>query len=214
MLRELPFSLTLDSLRLVNAKVTYAEKVKEDKPAGELIFSNFNADIENFSNTYHEQEKTRLKIHTLFMDTTPLDVLWTFNINDTSDHFNFKAELETLPAAKMNSFTEFNLGVRLEGEIKKTYFTFYGNDETSKIDLMLNYDDFKIVILEKNGKEKKPIFSAIVNLLFSKDSKELSNNMRKGTGEVTREKNKSFYSYLWSNVQTGLMDAMTGNGKK
>src|SRR5690606_19344465 len=171
-LRGLNFGLTLEEVLLKNAAIVYTERVREDTQGGKLSFSKLNAKINNLGNVYDSKNKTSVKINAVFMENTPLDVDWDFDVNDTTDEFLFKASVGKLNAEHMNQFMEPNLNVRLDGEINKTYFTINGNDNTSYIDLKLQYDNFDVIVLKQNGKQKNKLLSGLVNLFVSKDSKD------------------------------------------
>ncbi len=215
-LRNLNFDMSLSNVFLNNASIIYTEKVKEDTEGGRLEFSNLNAEINNLSNTYKKQEtKTSANIDAIFMENTPIHVNWDFDVKDSNDEFIFKADVGNLAASHMNQFMEPNLNVRLNGEVKKTYFTINGNDQSSLIDLKLEYDDFDIVILKKNGKEKNKLLSGLINLFVSSDSNDKSTVFRHGhKSNIERDKTKSVFNYLWLNVKAGLLNAMTGDGEK
>ena len=150
MLRTLPFNLTMDSVKINNAAIVYTEKVKEENQGGKINFKNLNAKISNVSNTYKSPKKTNIHVNAIFMERTPFTTHWSFDVNNTNDTFLFKADVGNLPAQDINSFTIPNLKVKLEGEANKTYFTIDGNNTTSQVDLKINYDQFKISVLNKN----------------------------------------------------------------
>jgi hypothetical protein len=213
MLRNLNFDLTLNSILIKNASIKYIEKVKSDAIAGEIDFSKLDATISNLSNTYKSPDKTSININATFMKQTPIDIEWYFDINDVNDHFIFKADMGQLNANKMNMFTEPNLNVRLEGEIHKLYFTIDGYDNTSTVDLKLNYEDFKVIIMQKKERKENKFLSAVVNIFVSKDSDKRENQFRNGSASVERDKTKSIFNFIWLNASKGLLNAMTGSGK-
>jgi hypothetical protein len=215
-LRDLNFGIAFNSVFINNAIITYTEKVKEDTNGGKLLFSKLNAQIKNLDNTYESGEKvTSAKIMAVFMDNTPIDVLWEFDVNNLHDEFIFRADIGKLYAKSMNQFMKPNLNVQLNGEIDKTYFTINGNDLNSHIDLKLKYDNFDVLVLKENGKEKSKLLSSIVNLFVSKNSNGNSENFRHGSkSEVKRIRHKSVFNYLWLNIKSGLLNAMTGDGKE
>jgi hypothetical protein len=213
MLRNLNFDLTLNSILIKNASIKYIEKVKSDAIAGEIDFSRLDATISNLSNTYKSPDKTSININATFMKQTPIDIEWYFDINDVNDHFIFKADMGQLNANKMNMFTEPNLNVRLEGEIHKLYFTIDGYDNTSTVDLKLNYEDFKVIIMQKKERKENKFLSAVVNIFVSKDSDKRENQFRNGSASVERDKTKSIFNFIWLNASKGLLNAMTGSGK-
>lgn len=210
MLRELSFNLTVEELEIRNGAITYTEKVKADNSGGTINFSNLFASIYNASNTYSSGKKTQIDIKADFMEDTPLTVNWNFDVTNTNDVFVFKAELGTLAAAELNKFTQPNLKVKLEGVTNKTYFTISGGNNTSTIDMRMNYDDFKVSIMGDDGRDKKGFISAIANIFIKKDSDQEEDNFREGSGSATRNKTKSFFNYLWLNTESGLKATLTG----
>lgn len=215
MLRELTFDLTLSEVLVKNAAINYSEKVKSESSAGMIIFKKLNATITNLSNTYPADERTSLDIDAIFMNTTPINVNWYFDMNNLNDHFIFKAEIGKLPAEDLNKFATPNLNVKFEGELIKTYFTIDGNVNTSNVSLKANYDDFKVAVLEKDGKDKNRLLSAVANLFIKKSSEKESDNFREGSKfEIERDKTKSVFNFVWMNVSAGLLSALTGDGEK
>ncbi|WP_289044162.1 hypothetical protein [uncultured Olleya sp.] len=214
MLRDLDIQLDLKAIQIINGSITYQEKVKKDTQAGTLDFKNFNAKLTNVSNTYHNSQTT-INIDCIFMENTPLQVNWSFNVNNLQDHFTFKADIGNLKAEALNQFMTPNLNLKLEGDLKQTLFTIDGNAVTSNVDLKTKYNQFDIIILKENGNEKNKLLSGIINLFVSKDSKGQSDNFRKSdTKQVTRDNTKSVFNFIWKNTQSGLISAMAGDGTK
>ncbi|WP_040280910.1 AsmA family protein [Psychroserpens damuponensis] len=215
MLRELGFDLDLNKVSINNGQIVYEEKVKIDKPAGKLEFSNFDATIKNVSNNDADTLKTTINISTIFMKDTPLNVNWNFDVSDINDRFMFKADIGLLQAEHLNQFMQPNLNLKLEGALLKTYFTIDGTVNTSQVDLKTDYDQFDVIILKDDGKEKNKFLSGLVNLFISKDSKNETDDFRESdTKTVDRDKTKSVFNYVWKNAQSGLLSAMAGDGKK
>lgn len=208
MLRDLPFQLTVDSLKIAQANITYEERTQEENMGGTIKFKDLNAAIARVGNTYEAPEKTELKINAEFMGSTPFEVHWSFDVNDRSDHFLFKADVGHLEARRMNQFTEPNLKVRLEGHTDRAYFTIDGNNETSTTDLKIKYSDFKVTILQKDGKEKNSFLSSIANIFIAKNSEKKSSEFKEGTGHATRNKTKSIFNFLWISLEKALENVM------
>lgn len=212
-LRELPFQLTIDSVMVERGFLEYKEKVNEDNTGGAINFKNLDAKISNLSNTYKGSDKTEITIEALFMDKTPMSIHWNFDVQNEADQFIFQSEVGSLEAEKMNEFAEPNLKVRLEGRMNRTYFTVDGNNNTSRTDMKINYSDFKINVLQKDGKSKNKFLSAVVNIFISKDSDKKDNQYREATAEATRNKTKSIFNFLWISIKNALEKCVTGNTK-
>ena len=210
MLRDLPFELTVDSLNIKDANIKYEERVKPENMGGSITFENLDAAISNVGNTYKTPTKTLIKIKADFMEKTPLIANWSFDVQNKNDHFSFNAEVGSLAAEKMNSFTEPNLKVRLEGQTNKTYFTIDGNNEVSTTNMKISYSDFKVAVLQKDGERKNKLLSAVANIFISKDSEKKKDFYREGTAESTRNKTQSVFNFLWISVKNSLVKSMTG----
>lgn len=208
MLRELPFELTVDSLKMHDASIRYEERVKAENMGGFIDFKNLDATISNVSNTYKSPEKTHLKITADFMDKTPISVDWSFDVQNDNDQFLFQAKIGSLHANKLNSLTEPNSKIKLEGNTNRTYFTIDGNNDTSTTDLKIDYSDFKVTVLQKDGKKKNKVLSTIANIFISKDSEKKGDNYKEGSAEATRDKTKSIFNFFWISVKKSLIDAM------
>lgn len=208
MLRELPFDLTVDSIKIADAFIQYEERQKAENMGGSIKFKNLDAAISNVSNTYKKPEKTILKITADFMENTPMSVDWNFDVQNESDSFLFKAKVGALEADQMNSFTEPNLNVLLEGSTNQAFFTIDGNHESSTTALKISYTDFKVTVLQKDGQKKNKILTAVTDLFISKDSKKQGENYKEGTAEATRDQTKSVFNFLWISVKSALVKAM------
>lgn len=208
MLRELPFELTVDSLKISDANIKYEERVRHENMGGSIDFKNLDAAISNVSNTYKSPDKTNVKITADFMEKTPISVDWSFDVQSHEDQFLFKADVGSLHANKLNSFTEPNLKVQLEGNTNKTYFTIDGTNNTSTTNLKISYSNFEVSILQKNGKKKNKFLSSIANIFISKDSEKKGEYYKEGVADATRDKTKSIFNFLWVSVKNSLTNAL------
>jgi len=207
-IRNIPFFLTIDSLHVKNGSISYEEKVKREQPAGKIYFSNLNVKASNLSNTYAEGEKeTTIYITSIFMEESPLTIDWKFDIKNTFDTFHVQGTLGVLNATKMNSFTKSNLNVHIEGILNKTYFNIHGNNTTSQIDLRLSYNNFKVAVLDKKNK-KDWFLSSVANIFVKKNTASKEGIFKEGKATAIRNKDKSFFNYLWISIQEGLKQIM------
>ena len=213
MLRETSIDLTIDKIALNDGSLIYTERVKQDNTGGTIDFKNLSATILNASNTYTSNKKTFIDIEAIFMKNTPLKANWEFDTTNKNDQFIFKAEIGSLKASDLNTFMKPNLKVQLEGITNKTYFTISGTNNTSKIDMRMSYDNFKVNILNKNGNKKNKFLSAIANIFIKENSKNNNQEFRDGSGVASRDKTKSFFNYLWLNIRSGLLNTLTGKSE-
>lgn len=207
-IRNIPFALTIDSIHIKNATIVYEEKLSAIHQAVALNFSNLNAAIGNFSNTYAQGEKkTTIQLNTIFMNESPLKIDWNFDVNDPDDTFQIQGELDALNTTKMNAFTKSSFNVSLEGKVNKTYFNIHGNDHHSSIDLSISYDNFKLEILNE-GNKSNWLLTAVANIFVKKKSDTREGAFENGKAKIKRNRDKSFFNFLWINIKEGLKDVM------
>lgn len=206
-LRHLPFKMNIDSLNIKNGTVVYQEKVNARKQAGEIQFPEFNAHVSNLANT--NENPTQIHFESNFMKATPIEVQWNFKVSDTTEAYTFEANVGSFPTNSINQFSENNTNVRMEGTLNRTYITIHGNRYQNRIMLKVNYDDFKISLLNEERGKKKTLLSALTNIFIKKDSDNAWKDFRTGEATFNRVYNKSFYGNLWKTIHKGLLDAMT-----
>ena len=208
-LRDLNFDLKVKNVQIKNAFITYEEKVKQDKSAGQIKFTNLNANISHLGNAFTDLGTTKIDVTSTFMDNSNLKVSWDFDVNNQLDQFVFKADIGVLNASQLNQFMEPNLNIRLDGQLQKTYFTINGNSDVSNIDLKTKYENFDVIVLKENGEEKNKFLSGLINLFVSNNSNDQSDNFRKATAKnIQRVKHKSVFNFIWINIRAGLKEAM------
>ncbi len=211
-IRELPIKLTVDSIAISNGKVAYSEKVHAENPAGTLILSDLNGGITNLSNTYSSPKKTTINVDGIFMNDTPMNASWSFDINQTNDAFTFKGHLGKLEASDMNAFITPLINAELEGDIFETYFEITGDFNQSIIHLSQNYDSIKLDLLNKKRKKMKTL-SEIANVFINDDSQVGDDVFHNVTANASRDKTKSFFNYLARNLKASLLIMFTKKNK-
>jgi len=213
MLRDLPIDLSIHNLDVNNGNVAYAERVDATTRAGAIFFKAVNANITNLGNGYKKGEETKIAVYSNFMGKAPMHLNIDFDVSNKQDAFLASGAFENFDAKIVNNFFETNLNAKSEGEIEQIYFTFSGNTASAKGDLKMKYEAFKFEIL--NDKNKVNTFLTTIGNVFVNDgSKTDKDGFRHGEIAVDRNTTKSFFNYLWINVQSGLISTLTGTGSK
>ena len=148
------------------------------------------------------------------MGAAPIKVDWTFYTKNEVDLFKASGVIKNFETTAINSFLEPNLRAKAKGTINELYFTFSGDSYVSNGDMKMKYQDFEFLILKKDRLGVSKILTAIGNLFTNDGSNTDDNGYRYGAISVNRDATKSFFNYLWINVQDGIISTLTGNGKK
>ena len=214
LIRELPIKLQITDITIADGLLKYEENAPNNDRPGILTFEDLNVGIKNFSNLEEEGGDVEIKIKSKFMDSGGLELDWKFNVFDPKESFIISGGLSNLKTTTLNDFLIPNARLRSEGTIDQMYFTISGGEYTAQGDIKMNYEDFRIQLLNKERDHVKKIISFIGNLFINDGSRADENGYRYGTIEVERNRNKSFFNYLWVGLEDGLIDVITGSGKK
>ncbi|MCJ7466684.1 MAG: hypothetical protein MUO53_08335 [Maribacter sp.] len=213
-LSELPINLCIDELKINNGHVGYEELINADSKVGRIFFDDVNVAISNLSNTYLPENKTSIAANGIFMGQAPITLDWSFDMNDQNDFFTASTTFSNFETESINQFLEPNLRVRTKGHIDALYFTISGDAVRSSGEMKMKYDDFEFVILKKDLLAINKVLTAIGKMLVANNSNTYEKGYRFGMIAVDRDPTKSFFNYLYMNVRDGVVNTLTGNGKK
>ncbi|WP_405411820.1 hypothetical protein [Maribacter sp. Asnod1-A12] len=214
LLQKLPFKVAIDSIFIKNGAIVYEENIPNNAPAGALSFEDLNASISNLSNQKNTQDLVKIGLTAKLMNTAKFHLNWQFDVYDPNSTFLISGGLSNLNTSSLNDFLVPNLRTQTTGTIDQLYFTISGNEHNSKGDIKMSYEDFKFEVLNKERNGVKKVLSFIGNLFVNDGSKTDEDGYRYGEISAERVKNKSFFNYLWINIEDGLLSVLTGNGKK
>jgi hypothetical protein len=204
LLRNINFPLQIDTLQALKSKLVYEEEIDFSKGPGVLTFDQFNLRATNLQSGYglKKTDDVKIKVNCVFMKTSPLNVDWSFNVLDRKDSFHIQGVISNFDVKAMERFSKPHMNASFTGVFHKYRFNFYGNDNISKGNASLDYDDLKVKLYKKKKPEKEAkLKSAIVNLLVKNDSKDKTKTT---AVEVERIEEKSFYNFLWRSIAESL----------
>ncbi|WP_417939408.1 hypothetical protein [Flavobacterium sp. RS13.1] len=204
LLRNIKFPLQIDTLQALKSKLVYEEEIDFSKGPGILNFDKFNLQATNLRSGFglKKTNDVTIKVNCIFMKTSPLNVDWSFNVLDKKDSFHIQGVISNFDVAAMGRFSKPYMNASFAGVFNKYRFNFYGNDNISKGNASLDYDDLKVKLYQKKKPEKEAkLKSAIVNLLVKNDSNEKTKN---ADVELERIQEKSFYNFLWRSIAESL----------
>ncbi|MGV3460066.1 MAG: hypothetical protein ACO1N9_06395 [Flavobacterium sp.] len=203
MLRKLDFDLDIGKVLLKNSVIEYEEQLNWQRPAAKVAFSKFYATVHNVYSPVNKKKfpTTVADVQCLFMRHAPLTVKWSFNIPDESDAFTIVGHLQNIDTKKIDPLAKPLMNFTAEGTISDLRYTMNGNRNSANGTFAINFDDFKVDIYKKDGKEKNKFLSAIGNLIVKNDS---NDKLKNADIQVVRLKDKSVFNFLWRFLQEGL----------
>lgn len=214
LIRELPVKLQVKSIAIEEGYLAYEENAPNNARPGILTFENLGVHVLNFSNMEEVENVVDIKIDSKFMGSGMFKLDWKFNVFDPKEEFIVSGELSNLETSSLNDFLVPNARLKAQGTIDQMYFTMSGGDFVAQGDIKMKYEDFKIQLLNKKRDHVKKIISFLGNLFINDGSKADKDGFRYGNIKVERNQKKSFFNYLWVGLEDGLIDVITGSGKK
>ncbi|WP_157486394.1 hypothetical protein [Maribacter forsetii] len=214
LLQKLPFKVAIDSVFIEKGTIIYEEDMPNNTKAGALHFNDLDVSISNLSNMIAVKDPVKIQLDANLMGTGKFHLDWQFNVHDPRNSFLISGRLSNLKTERLNEFLVPNLRTQTTGTIDQLYFTISGDEYTSTGEIKMSYEDFKFQVLNKERIAVKKVLSFIGNLFVNDGSKADAEGYRYGDISVERTKHKSFFNYLWINLQDGLLSVLTGNGKK
>ncbi len=206
MLRNLPIKLGLDSVTLSRTNIKYEENIHEDRETAVVNFTNMNASLANITNIGMNRDdfpQTRVHVKASFMKTASLNVDLNFDVRNKSDQFHISGQMGGLAADQINQFLKPAMNIEASGEIVSMFFNFSGTNVSAVGDVRLEYNNFKVEVLRKDGKRKNKVISALANLIVK--NKAMNDKANYKDISVKRDQTKSFWNYLWSCVKSGAL---------
>lgn len=204
LLRDLKFDLKVDTLKIRHSIVVYEEEKSFDVGAGKLSFGQFNLTAHHISSGFKKQKlpEVTIQVKCQFMNSSPLNVDWKFNVMDKSDGFNIEGTLTNFDVERMAPFSKPYMNIETKGVMDEVHFSFTGNDKRNVGELAVKYDDLKFIIYKKDDRKKKNKLLTFVAKIFVK--KDTKGKIKDAHIEVDRIPEKSFYNLLWRSVAEGL----------
>lgn len=211
LLRQLPFTVCLDSLVVENLDVEYNEKADVTEDFGQLRFTDINAVAHGIC-TAHPEDKPEMHLVATakVYEKAPVHFDFRTAVFDSSDHFSVKARIGPLPFKVFNAMTNDLLLVRCTaGTIGGLDYTFDANDDNGHGRVDIEYADLKIRIAKRDGTREKNVFSTfLVNQLIHSKNIRGDGNFRHGDFTVDRSKDKQIFNYLWIGLREGMTETV------
>lgn len=207
LLRELPFYLTIDSLELKKANITYEEQKYIGGPVGKLTFNDMSLKGSGVDNYQFAKKKleTRFETSLLLYNSAKLDATLSFKIGDEKDRYQVKGSLSDFDVSGADQFIEPLMDIKAQGDVHQLDFAINGSKIDATADIAIDYEKLKVIVLNKRTKKQSFFKTKAANLLIK------SNQKRKTVHEsiyMKRNQSKSMYYQIWRCVQAALKEVL------
>lgn len=209
-LGKLPFDLNIDTLRLIDSRISYEEVGEEADSSGTIYFDKLKAGIFHIS-TDRTLPPAFLEASSSFMGSGKL--VMTCQFSNTNEPAIVKGSLHNFPLARMNDMLGPQAKIQIEsGTMLQMNFSFKFNDVRSDGAVDMSYKDLRITSLRKDKDNDKAVRNNFLTLAintFVKDDAGRYVTGEKETGVILfyRDRKKAIFNYWWKSLFSGMKSA-------
>ena len=218
MIRGFKFDIAVDSIKLIDATITYEEFPEKGFHTGVLTFEKLNATIDHVSNRNHypDHKQATLKATSYLMGKGLIKAEFSLPYGK-AQVYNAKGSINNLALYRLNPILENLAFVSItSGRLNKLTFNFDYTDLKSTGNVLINYEDLKINSLTKEeDPEKNEIKTLVVNTLLKKNKDgNVDKEKRTGTIDFERDRRRAIFHYWWRSVLTGIKSTVIDSPNK
>ncbi len=214
-LKRLNMPTLIDTVKLRNVNVKYAEFNPASKKTGSVDFKAITGNILNLTNDSLQLSKKKhamADLNTLLMGTGKLNVKIDFNLSDKNGAFAYSGSLGRFDMKNLNPLSK-SLGlVEIEsGNIQHLDFKANGNLRSASGSMNMLYTDLKVKLLSDNidgeGTKEKGFLSFLANaILVKNENPQKGEAPRTANMTNTRINSASFFNLMWKTLFVGIKD--------
>ncbi|AZI24994.1 hypothetical protein EA772_06390 [Pedobacter sp. G11] len=214
-LKRLNMPVAIDTVKLRNIDVKYAEYNPASKKTGSVTFKTLTGNILNVTNDSLRLARNNhavANLNSLLMGTGKLNVKLDFNLTDQNGAFSYSGSLGKFDFKNLNSLSK-NLGlIEIEsGNVEHIDFKANGNLRTASGSMNMLYNNLKVKLLSDNidgeGTKEKGFLSFLANTILVKDENPSKGDPpRTATMTNTRINSASFFNLMWKTLFVGIKD--------
>ncbi len=202
-LRSMGLKLDIKNIEVNNSKVSYSEPNKEDTKRGAITFEDINVQFSNVNNIEGNGAITA-KTTAVFMGARKFETDFSMNPYDANDAFEWSGSISNFDLNNINPFLRPVMNMELQGSVNQYYFSIYGNKNTYRADIKINYKKAKIKFLEeKLGLNS--ILSGLANLMATNGS---DGKLMDKTATLPRNNKATFFNQVWKVQRKALIEVL------
>jgi hypothetical protein len=208
-LRNLPFTLQIDSVAIRNGFLSYTEDFVDEGRKGNITFNNVDLTVEKLQNHHHE-DSISISVSSRFFDLADLNLSGEFVLQEQSSH-TIRGSMSGFDLTQLNQHLEKWVFVRVgKGNADHLDFYFSADEDRALGEMQFIYHDLEIRFLDEDSLEEtrnRRLRSFFANLIRVRSGNS-ADNPRIGTIDFERDKERSVFNYWWKSVASGLKDSV------
>jgi len=208
-LRNLPFTLQIDSIEIKNGFISYTEDFVDEGRKGKITFNNVDLTVQKLQN-HHSEDSISVSVSSRFLDLADLNLNAMFVLEEQSSH-TIRGSMSGFDLARLNEHLEEWVFIRVrKGVADHLDFYFSADEQRALGEMQFIYHDLEIRFLDEDSLEEtrnRRLRSFFANMIRVRSGNS-ADNPRIGTIDFERDKERSVFNYWWKSVASGLQDSV------
>ncbi|RNI31960.1 hypothetical protein EFA69_05490 [Rufibacter immobilis] len=217
LVRQLSFGLNILQAEVRNLAVRYEELAEKAFQTGYVMASNIDLSLSNLTNDPRlntVKKPAVLKARGLLMGKAKLEATVKMALLDPNGHHSMEGNIGGGNPAILNPILEPSMFVRVKsGYLQKGAFQMELTKTSARGSIQLQYDNFKVDLLNKSPERKQSLGKKLKTLVANKlvlksESEQDGKAPRQGTIQVTRKHGRSFLAYWKDCLANGVLSVI------
>lgn len=222
-IRKLPFYVRLDTVKLTDSFLEYAEHVPEADEPGYFQMDELSVTaypISNDSQIIQNNVTMNLNLQARLMGAGRIRMYFHLPMGDPDESFRFEGDIDSMDLAVVNPMITHTAFLKVNsGKLNHIYFWVEADKETARGKMRFYYNDLNVAFLRDNRKkneERDPrrFASFLANAFVVKSDNPTRRFLRVGKIYAARNPRRSVFNY-WANATlSGIKASIGANNDK
>jgi hypothetical protein len=205
----------VDSLNIVNGRLSYAERYMIGTSPAEVTFDSIQLSAEGITNQGAPGAAAVIHAEGTFMKTSKMKLHMVIPVRSPEGSFKYSGSLDAMDLTRLNAFLEIGERVRIKsGTLQSATFDVDVSAGHASGTLRPIYRDLTIAVLyRRTGSEKgayNRVISFITNAMKIRKTNMLSQSgsMKVGKVKYTRKRDDTYLQLAWFSLRSGVGDVV------
>jgi hypothetical protein len=205
--------LSVDTIRVINARLEYGERVTARGKPGVISFKDINVSITGVSNYTDPPDTAIVLADGLFMNAAPMTLFMSIPLSSPDFSLRYSGSLGAMQASALNVFLEPCEHVRVtSGNLRSATYEIAVDAGRARGSLKIIYDHLRISVLDKKTGSARGILDRLASLfgrifiIHGSNERDSDGVLALGKIRLRRATEDYFLQYLWFALRSGVAD--------
>jgi hypothetical protein len=208
--------IKIDTLKIKDSYISYAEYHKHAPKAGKVAFKKMSGTfhhLTNYQKAIEAGDTVKVEAQARVMGKGLLKVHWLFPLDTNNGFHKIRGSLSDMPLTAFNPALKDIAFVKIDkGKLNHLKFHFAADDDHSNGVMIMNYQNLEVSMLNKHTMKqtgvKKNVISFVANEFVVKSDNTPKDGMRAGKIQFKRSKTKSTWNFWWKSLLSGIKNSI------